>query len=326
MSDILYIIGNGFDLHHGLRTSYYNFANYLQKNHSSLFYSLESYISYPASDKSLWSQFESNLANLDVDEIISEHSDLLPDLASDDFKDGDRFIFPDSMQEEYDKLTTGLISAFKQFIIAVDMPASAFQYKVNLDTQATFLTFNYTGTLERLYNVDRNHIHYIHYSVYSRYDEIILGHGMDPAQFDEQPKVPPPGLIQEEEERWCLENDEEDSSYYEGKKIIRQYFKASYKPTADIITKFADFFFSIRNIQHIHVLGHSISEVDLPYFQKLCESISPAVTWHVSFYNDAERGRHLQTLTNLGIDPAMIQQFELVEIHVSNQQLNLPFP
>ena len=38
MNNELYVIGNGFDLHHGLNTSYYAFSKYLKENDNELYY------------------------------------------------------------------------------------------------------------------------------------------------------------------------------------------------------------------------------------------------------------------------------------------------
>lgn len=82
----LYIIGNGFDMHHGLRTSYYDFKKYLYTNKNELHNTLEKFVSYPTSDEDLWAKFEQNLANLDIDEILSDNSDFLPNISSDVLK------------------------------------------------------------------------------------------------------------------------------------------------------------------------------------------------------------------------------------------------
>jgi hypothetical protein len=58
MHDRLIIIGNGFDLYHGIKSSYYNFKEYLYNNsHINFLISIEKYI---PSDE-LWSNFEQAL-------------------------------------------------------------------------------------------------------------------------------------------------------------------------------------------------------------------------------------------------------------------------
>jgi len=55
MTEKLYIIGNGFDLHHGLRTSYMNFRDNYVKKRSPIFwnYLLDIYGDTPQQDD-LW--------------------------------------------------------------------------------------------------------------------------------------------------------------------------------------------------------------------------------------------------------------------------------
>ncbi|MCS4585866.1 hypothetical protein FZ990_08370 [Clostridium perfringens] len=79
----LFVIGNGFDLAHGLKTSYYDFKNYLDEENWAFLSSLESMYGLSvggwmdhASDgmiksvfeNRLWKDFESKLS--DIDETI----------------------------------------------------------------------------------------------------------------------------------------------------------------------------------------------------------------------------------------------------------------
>ncbi len=139
MTAKLYIIGNGFDLHHCLNTKYSDFAFYLEKSYSGIYSILESYVSYPTSDKDLWSRFEENLANLDIEGILSEHSDLLPDFASEGFKPKDCYKFTDEMDQYLQALTCDLVSAFEEFIRQVQYSNNSLGRKLFIDREATFL-------------------------------------------------------------------------------------------------------------------------------------------------------------------------------------------
>ena len=59
---ILYIIGNGFDLMHGVRSSYYDFGNTIGK-HSHIRFVLENYLE----SDDLWADFEGALATMNVE-------------------------------------------------------------------------------------------------------------------------------------------------------------------------------------------------------------------------------------------------------------------
>jgi len=57
----LYIIGNGFDLHHEINSSYSHFKTYFKQNGTDFFDRIEVYFK---NSNELWSSFEIELANL----------------------------------------------------------------------------------------------------------------------------------------------------------------------------------------------------------------------------------------------------------------------
>lgn len=217
MEKILYVIGNGFDRHHGMQTSYHDFANYIKENTVELHDLLNNYISYPSSDNDCWYCFEENLANLDVDQILSDNTYYLPDIASDEFRDRDLHAFPDVMENTLSSLTTDLFEIFRKFILDVEMPKSAFERRLELKKDALFFTFNYTATLEELYKIETSRILHIHNRAIDDYDDIILGHGIDPKSFEKEEESMPEGLSLEEEQEWHeRRNDSWDYSYDTG--------------------------------------------------------------------------------------------------------------
>ena len=69
--------------------------------------------------------------------------------------------------------------------------------KIKLDKNSKFLNFNYTNTLEKIYNIEPYNIIYIHNSVHNQ-ENIILGHGIDPSNFEKQIPEPPDNLDEED--------------------------------------------------------------------------------------------------------------------------------
>jgi Bacteriophage abortive infection AbiH len=325
VNDKLYIIGNGFDLHHKLKTAYSDFGSYLKGRDSKLHTILESYISFPDADNDLWYRFEENLANLDTDEILSENSDYLPNYASEEFKDRDRYAFPDTMENYFQHLTEGLFENFLDFIQQVDFPLTSEQLKLELDCDSAFLTFNYTNTLEKLYKIDRTNVLYLHNSAFYGPDQIVLGHGIDPKTFEQERPEPPDNIDPEDYSKWYEENDNYDYSYSTGKETLMKYFGATFKPTNEIILKNAIFFTSVNKFNEIIILGHSLSSVDLPYIKEIFKYTNSNVEWKVSFYNESESAKHLTTLTNIGIEKSKITLFELRNLQINNKQLKLEF-
>lgn len=92
-----HVIGNGFDLYHGLATSYLSFGIYLQKNYPELYDSMITYYGLPTIENGkespignyLWSEFETVLVNLDHESILDEYSDYLAYPSLPDFRDRD---------------------------------------------------------------------------------------------------------------------------------------------------------------------------------------------------------------------------------------------
>ena len=318
-----YIIGNGFDLHHGLRTSYHDFAEYLEKSNNELFTTLEKYISYPSNHNSLWSDFETNLANLDINEILSDNSIYLPNITSDEFRDRDLHAFPNIMENFFQLLTEGLFKEFQDFIQLVEYPKGLSYKIVELDNQATFLTFNYTNTLEKIYGVKRGKITYIHNSAFYDAEDIILGHGINPKIFEDDIPDPPDGLEPEDYDSWYNENISWDYSFDTGKEALQQYFETTFKPTEKVIKEKQYFFDTINQFNEINVFGHSLSEVDIPYFQEIYKQSNSDANWKVSYYSLSEKKLLFEQMTKLGVNSNKLELIELKDILRNSKQLKL---
>ncbi|SDR88228.1 Bacteriophage abortive infection AbiH [Formosa sp. Hel1_31_208] len=311
----LYIIGNGFDLHHGLKTSYFDFSEYLQQKDSELYNTLESYIDFPTEDNSLWSKFEENLANLNLDEIFNDYSLFLPDIASDDFRSRDMHTFPDIMEDLCESLTTNLLQNFLEFIQSIEYSKSVDGLLINLKKKSNFLTFNYTPTLEKIYGIESQRINYIHNSAFYGSEPIILGHEIEPKSFEEKP---PENLSEEELEQWY---GNFDYSIDTGKENLLKYFERTYKPSNEVINNNMHFFENLGCINEVFVLGHSVSKVDLPYFEELKKHIRKKAKWNVSFYNYDSIKNIKLNLNSIGV--TNINFFELAHILINNQQTRL---
>ena len=315
----LYVIGNGFDIHHGLNTCYTSFGLYLKENYRSTydllidyygFHDLDSTSTASMSD-SLWSDFETSLSLLDTDNVLAANMDAMPNYASDSFRDRDRYTLQIQMEQILNLLTTDLYKAFKEFILSVKIPEFDQDKAIKLDRDAIYLTFNYTDTLTQYYGIPDENILFIHKKAAADVDELILGHGIDPENFREEPLKPPVGLSDEDLERWWeYQADQYDYSYDRGKNAINQYFSATFKGTEKIIKDNENFFEQLNEIDEVYILGHSLAEVDLPYFRKLTQSVKPNAKWVATFYDPANEVRHRNKIKELGIKEVLVIRME----------------
>ncbi|GGW65502.1 bacteriophage abortive infection AbiH family protein [Vreelandella hamiltonii] len=319
----LYVIGNGFDLYHNLNTRYSTFGVYLKENYTDIYGQLVEYFGLPDLDDkgeceynyTLWADFEGSLSLLDQEVVLDAHSNSIANLGSPGFRDRDWGAFAIDIESVVNNLTLVLFKAFSEFIRDIDFPSLYHDLKLNLDKNAIYINFNYTDTLERYYGISRDNILYIHGKANELNENLILGHGVDPNNFNSEGLKQPEGLSGEESEIWIEQMaDSYDHSFELGKDALFQYFLRSYKNTKEIIELNASLFDSLTHIREIIILGHSLSKIDLPYMKKISVNLTSSVIWSVSYYGNNEKERHKRTLTGLGVESDKIRQFKLYDL------------
>jgi hypothetical protein len=320
--ETLYIIGNGFDLHHGLNTSYKSFGFYLKEIHSEIYDYLIEYYGLPyLEDPEIkyyeWNYFESALADLNYESVLEDNSDLLPNVASDDFSDKDWHALEQVMEGIVNDLTINLFNEFKNFIQNVEFPNKDNNELLNIDKNSKFLSFNYTDTLERYYGISSKNILYIHNKAISN-DILILGHGTNPESFVKVEEKMPDNLTFEEQHEWNERmSDSYDFSYERGLDTILSYFSKSFKYTEDLINKNNNFFNDLKSIKKVFVLGQSASNVDQPYFRKILQSIEDVnIVWTASYHVDKQS--IYNNLIEIGLNDKQINLITFNEIKVKN--------
>ena len=120
MEKHLYIIGNGFDLHHDINSSYRNFRDWLYDNEPSVIQDIEE--AYGCCDDEWWCGFENQLGSLDILEYASAvASENVPDLMSDhcDRMWNDAQI---EVEQNLDGLYRNLRSCFRDWILQLNSP------------------------------------------------------------------------------------------------------------------------------------------------------------------------------------------------------------
>jgi len=319
----LYVIGNGFDLYHGMETSYYSFGLFLNNVNRTIYDYLVKYYCLPdivRGDEGgygnlLWSEFESALSELDYETVLDDNSDYLASPGSPEFRDRDWHAFQIEMENIVGDLTCNLFEVFRKFILQVKYPSLFNINKITLEGKALYFTFNYTDTLERLYEISEENILYIHEKASCDDVTLILGHGIDPTEFIHEDPKPLEGLSDEKQEKWKEHmSDNHDFSYESGKQELMGYFSNSYKDTESIIAKNENFFNKINDLTKVVILGHSLAEIDLPYFEKIFRSVQENAEWLVTYYNANERNAHKETLMSIGVNEKNIKLTELVNL------------
>ena len=282
----LTIIGNGFDLHHGIPSSYSQFKSYVKQTNPVLHNRFENYVSCDE----YWNDFEEALASFDTDQAIDEASNFLVPYGAENWSDAYHHDYQYELGNIVSACSSELFNHFCMWIRSLEVlpPASASNSLVNIDRSSLFLTFNYTHTLSQIYNIPPNQILHIHGCTTSPDNEIILGHDWSPEEI---------GSLNDN-----INGEDADTRVHEGNEIVDSYFKDTFKPTTDIIEKNKVYFNSLSHITSIDVMGHSLSSVDIPYFEEITSKIDKKnVLWRISYYDNEALLKSINTMEQLGV-------------------------
>lgn len=275
----LYIIGNGFDLKHNLPTKYSDFANHCKLHNPELFNSINTIFPKITLD-SLWSNFEEGLGLPSIEEIrncfdayeVNPKNDILIKLISD------------------------LKDAIKDWIVCAKKRMKEAKKQVYKDCMRNnvdyFLTFNYTDTLETVYNIDK---HICHAHDFAEGDEessfaaYIIGHNQDKLDLKEY-------------------------RYIEGFEYYAQDFFESFKKfnklhkygLNDPIEKVKSFIEG-HCFPEIVILGHSLGKIDDIYFKMILEKNNNA-KWYIDFKDNEDKLKKIKNLARIGI-----KNYEFIE-------------
>ncbi|WP_139490059.1 bacteriophage abortive infection AbiH family protein [Brevibacillus dissolubilis] len=297
----LFIIGNGFDLSHRLRTTYEDFHQYLQTEYpdasgdeftmpepimmpdGDVIYDDDVVVSFllrlisnaePNGDK--WSDLENSLGYLNFDEYF----DSIPDILD---EDGD-LDFWKNMYNTEDVASNLVIPTqritgfFSDWINTIEINEATrkddFASLINKESDL-FLTFNYTNTLEILYGAKNVcHIHG------KQGGSLLLGHGND------------------------TDNSEENMGRYTGSENALQEIQDSLrKNTAGAIKKHQDFFDNLSSdVDKIYSYGFSFSKVDQIYIIEICKRLKTTdVIWYLNdFDNIDQREQYKDVIRSCG--------------------------
>jgi len=335
-STSLYIIGNGFDIMHGVSSDYYNFRDFIGRN-DILRHTMEAYIR----QNDVWGDIEDSLAYLDRELMLETLDDWLadfgvPDEDDDNFSAADFFAAQDIATIQVDLLTQELPKRFRKWINTLKPLNLSKPLDDIIKLDAHYITFNYTEFLETIYGVPKGNILYIHGDRRDNYKQVILGHGHDIEKvFEEwyqtnknrkkfQPRLPGRkgyfysndnpvylGYFLEDESKGNWKNQMRYDAINNTVRIIEEYYENSAKKTSEIIAGNQLYFKSLESIKRIVAIGHSLSSVDYPYFKEVINnnSNSSKMKWFISWYSADDLNRITKFVSEMQISTENVKLF-----------------
>jgi len=279
--NVLYIIGNGFDRHHKVKSSYGDFSLWLKKNNRNLYETLSNVCQVDY----LWKDFEKALADVNRDYFLRMGEIMLPKGWTEDDTYAELYYAQDYVRGEAENLWSDIVKWFRKWVQTIKWERKSDQRMLQIDDYARFVTFNYTPFLETHYGIPRENILYIHGKASDLKHAPIIGHdGRD--TFDE----------------WYSQAGKHSKKYYKGIQShlpevdmmttsVEEYFSLSEKPVQDILKQHQDFISDLYDVKHIYVLGHSLGNVDIPYFKAInaANNNPEDLHWHVSYLHPEDK-------------------------------------
>lgn len=263
----LIIIGNGFDLHHDLETSYSDYRDWLVDHDKQVVtnFELDDYATKclnrvnslgcksDSNDERdhLWSSLEESLG-IEWDELCYETLEhTYPDLTEDN-PGWDDFWIELQMHLKYTKKLTR--DRFREWVESIDV--SKAKPVLDLPDTASFITFNYAPTLEHVYGVRPDRILHIHGSVLNK-DELL--------QFG-SPDNNPKELQMMLEDKYGMD-DFYGATIQQGVTVACDRCADTWKNIEgnyDALNRFVD---TLGKINTVIIMGNSFDKVDKPYYR-----------------------------------------------------------
>jgi hypothetical protein len=303
----LNIIGNGFDLYHGLPSSYYYFGCYLIKNDPEFYEEVAKMYNFkymepigPAImhdyehvvEDIFWRDFECHLGEVDEFFIVDTHEDDL----------GLEYDDPVDIEMNEDRIAEKLKRYFAHWVRDTldkeenyDIIAELMREidsRIVFSDEDYFLEFNYTHTLQQLYEISDGKIYYVHGECFGEDDdELIIGHGND-SRINEIRE-----LIDKYEEKYnYTQNSNNKINEY---KCLLRYIEGLRKDVNRNMGMCDIFYRRIgTSLDCISVYGLSLGEVDIPYLSQI-RAKWPNARWRFSYYSSGDQTRIVDVATRL---------------------------
>lgn len=271
----LYIIGNGFDLAHDMPTSYFHFRKWLQESKNDNAHHLHwalSHLSSYCNVCDLWSSLEEGLGEVDIREYLRDVKDEHVGVDGDNISNYGRVNDALSAWHDIDKeyILKIISDLFAKWIRSIkDDVEIDEEFAEWLDPDRMYLSFNYTNTLEKVYNIAPQNILHIHGNAKNEQDHLVFGHG---TIYDLKK----------------CEKIGDEILGFDADSIAKSYgveLNKLYKDTASIIERNKEWFneLSKNDIETIYCYGLSFGKVDDLYYKEIVKR-APNAQWKFYIY------------------------------------------
>ena len=273
--------------------SFLNFMEWIKENDAGLFFKLTQ-VYNSAWEYNWWRDFENSLAQLNISFYANKKGNLYdPEYIKEGSIEEKTKYASKIVFDEFKSIKDSLRTVFQKWL------SEAYENclknkKIQFPNEdSIFFTFNYTKTLEDIYEIDAKRIYHIH-GVIDDKDSMEVGHGLGEEELNDM-------LIGQEPRIGEVWNNRLN-------RMVRlQIVKPKHKELAALssieslvtlkkdvegcIKKNQVFFNEILDVERIYVYGFSFSSIDMPYLEKIIRRTKRETHWVISWYSQDDKRR-----------------------------------
>jgi hypothetical protein len=181
--------------------------------------------------------------------------------------------------EEFVKTITG---HFTKWVKSINLTHA--QIQIALPSGAQFISFNYTSTLQTVYQVPESNILHIHGAV-AHNAGLVFGHSQA-----------------------VMDSDRGEDTYYSdainnGRQVLKDLKKPVDYVTANTLKPWLS---NNNGFSKIIIIGHSLNEIDTPYFKTILNAF-PNAYWECYSYSAHEASAHESKLLDIGVSQSLLK-------------------
>ena len=284
MYQILCIIGNGFDRHHGLKTSYLDYFHFLEKNYpdvlgnigSSKFFNGAYCSVKPKKNDIFWTELEKNLEYAYEEHFEETIFTYAPDLTAEHPDFGAIINRVGDGMSPFFRFTGELLV---KWIKSIDIGKCKRDDDLFLPLSASYLNFNYTSTLQTIYGIDDHQILHIHGSL----QDVLKNDGI--LQFGN------PAVSAERLQRHLEYGYAEHACGSWGTDAIPAMIDLCKALTKNLNQNYECLkrFLQSKQFDEVVVMGHSFMGVDKPYYDDILVPYLEKCKWTFYVYDDKNK-------------------------------------
>lgn len=276
----LVVIGNGFDIAHGIESSYTNFRDWLiEHNHSYIVDAINTYFPDVETEPGRWGDVETALGFYNEKKILNE---CRPDEEFDmDHSLSSAARVTDSVETLFKPELDEFRKLFVEWVNSLKI--DGVEQILHLKPQAKYLSFNYTETLEMYYDIPSENVLHMHGSRLESGSEYVFGHFLKKSSDD-------------------VWGNEESMIYeIEAYENVVRWMNEWYKPTENYIMRNFQFFQSLKYVDTVIFIGKIINKVDEDYFVEVRDRVSKDAIFYMTYHYDFEPNEIDEYITKQGL-------------------------